>query len=171
MSISTDGCGQDAVVGAAAAQIARHPLPDLLIGAAVAFGQQRDRGHDLPGGAVSALETVRGHERSLHRMQPGTRAGEPLDGRYFPALALHRQRQARQHAPTVDVDSARAARTLVAPLLRTGQRQPFPQHVQQAHPRPDRQLVRHAIDHDLDGVVKARLQGLVAAVYARHWLA
>jgi hypothetical protein len=82
-----------------------------------------------------------------------TRVGETFDGDHILSLALHREREAGQHAPAVDVDRARAARSLIAPFLRAGQPQSLSQYVQQARPRLDRQLAWHVIDHDLDRVV------------------
>ena len=87
-----------------------------------AFGQQADGRHDLARRAVAALERVVPDERLLHRMQrpslarpsivviSGRRSAPPASG--------------RQHAPAVDQHRARAARALVAALLRPGQPEP-----------------------------------------------
>src|SRR4051795_11604503 len=59
----------DAAVGAAAADVAAHPLANLVVAAGVALRQQRHRRTDLAGRAVAALEAVVANERGLHRMQ------------------------------------------------------------------------------------------------------
>src|SRR4051812_42850469 len=59
----------DVVVGAAAAQVAAHPLADLLLRARVALVDARDAGHDLPGGAVAALECIALDERRLQGVE------------------------------------------------------------------------------------------------------
>src|SRR5215212_7083762 len=48
----------DVVVGSAAAEIPAHPIPDLLRRAGVALADAGDAGHNLPGGAVAALECI-----------------------------------------------------------------------------------------------------------------
>src|SRR3954453_14790605 len=68
----------DAAVRAAAADVAAHPLADLIVAAGVPFLQQRDGRADLPRRAVAALESVIADERGLHRMQPSVR-GQPFD--------------------------------------------------------------------------------------------
>jgi hypothetical protein len=49
----------------------------------------------------------------------------------FPALALHGQREARQHALAVDEHGARAACALVAALLGAEQMLMLPQEIEQ----------------------------------------
>src|SRR3954452_2444391 len=60
----------DAGVGAAAADVAAHPLADLVVVARVPFVEQRPGRTDLPRRAVAALEAVVADEGRLHRMQP-----------------------------------------------------------------------------------------------------
>src|SRR5205823_1247627 len=48
----------DVVVGAAAAQVAAHPFADFLGRAGMAFSDAGNARHDLPGGAIAALESV-----------------------------------------------------------------------------------------------------------------
>ena len=59
----------DVVVGAAAAQVAAHPVADLLRRAGVALGDAGDAGHDLPRRAVAALEGVTLDEGRLQRVE------------------------------------------------------------------------------------------------------
>src|SRR6185312_2410472 len=60
--------GDDVRVRRAAADVAAHELADVGVGPGAALVEQRDRGHDLPGSAVAALETVVPDERLLHRV-------------------------------------------------------------------------------------------------------
>ena len=60
----------DAGIGAAAAEIAAHPLAHPLgIVARLALVDQADRAHDLARRAEAALEAVMRDEGGLHRMQ------------------------------------------------------------------------------------------------------
>src|SRR5258705_7709925 len=68
----------NAAVGAAAADVAAHPLADFIVASGVPFFQQRNRRADLPRRAVAALKSVVADERGLHRMQPAVR-GQPFD--------------------------------------------------------------------------------------------
>src|SRR3954469_1172970 len=70
----------DVVVGSAAAQVAAHPLPDLLRRAGVALVDAGDAGHDLPGRAIAALEGIALDKRGLQRVEL-LPVGEALDGR------------------------------------------------------------------------------------------
>jgi hypothetical protein len=54
---------------------------------------------------------------------------QPFDRRDVPAVALHRENQARQHALLVKKDRAGSARTLIAALLRAGQAEMLAQRV------------------------------------------
>jgi len=60
--------GDDLVVGAAAAEVARHVLHDLLSRRAFRPGKQRRRGHDLARLAVAALRHLLGDPRLLQRV-------------------------------------------------------------------------------------------------------
>ena len=61
--------GDDMVVGAAAAQIAAHPVADLLRRVGMALGDAGDAGHDLPRRAIAALEGVPFDECCLQRVE------------------------------------------------------------------------------------------------------
>ena len=71
---------------------------------------------------------------------------QSLDRRDLMALRARRQRQARQHALAIDVDRARPARAVVAPLLRARQFQVIAQRVEQRHPRFQRHGVLLSVD-------------------------
>src|SRR5690349_18711605 len=61
-------CRDDVGVSAAAADVAAHQFLDRSIIRAAGFFEQSHRGHDLPGGAISALISVEGEEGGLHGM-------------------------------------------------------------------------------------------------------
>src|SRR3954447_23541651 len=110
-------CGTDVRIGGAAADVAAHELGDVLIRRGVALLEQRHRGHDLTGGAIAALERVLFDERALHRVQLAV-VGKALDRRHLVALARCGEGETREHPTAVHPDRARAARALVAALLR-----------------------------------------------------
>ena len=74
--------GDDILVRAATADIAAHEFLDLGVRGAAWLFKQCDGGHDLAGGAVSALVPIMSEECRLHRMQCVRRA-QALDGRDF----------------------------------------------------------------------------------------
>ena len=84
----------DVVVGAAAAQVAAHPVADLLRRAGVALVDAGDAGHDLPGRAIAALEGVALDEGGLQRMEL-LALGQALDGRDLAPLHEGGEREAR----------------------------------------------------------------------------
>ena len=139
----------DVRIGRAAADVAAHELGDVLVAGGVALLDQLDRGHDLPGRAVAALERVVLDERALHRVQL-VAVGEPFDRRDRVALGGERERQAGEHAAPVDPDRARAAGALVAALLGPGQAQVLAQRVEQARARFERHRARGAVDVQRD---------------------
>src|SRR5438067_88003 len=70
--------GANARVGAAAADVAAHGGVDVVVGGVGGFGEERRRGHDLPGLAVTALGNVAEEPSALAGMVGGLR--EPFDG-------------------------------------------------------------------------------------------
>ena len=60
----------DALVGAAAADVAAHGVVDVGVGGFRFLREQRDRGHDLAGLAVAALRNVFLDPGLLHGMVP-----------------------------------------------------------------------------------------------------
>ena len=127
------GC-DDARVGAAAADIAAHPLADALgVVAGLAFAQQADGAHDLARRAVAALEAVMGDEGGLHRMQP-VAFGEAFDRQDLGAVEADGEREAGIDPPAVDEHGAGAALAAVAALLGAGQVETLAQQVEQGDP-------------------------------------
>src|SRR6266513_175734 len=111
--------GDDLVVGAAAAEVARHVLHDLLARRGLRLREQCRSGHDLARLAVAALRNLLGDPRLLQRMIALGR--QALDGGDF--LALHRRdrRYARARRHAVDVHRACAALRDAAAELRAGE--------------------------------------------------
>src|SRR5262245_3338727 len=112
--------GDDVRVSAAAADVAAHLLPHLVVAPGPALVEQRDRAHDLSRGAVAALERIVGDERGLHRVE-FVAPGETLDGRDLGALGGDREGQARVDRATVDQHRAGAALAVIATLPGPGQ--------------------------------------------------
>src|SRR3954451_6259203 len=118
--------GPDIGVRGTAAEIATHPLGDLGVTRRVALVEQGDRGHDLAGGTVAALECVLRNERPLHGVKSCT-TRHALDGGYLAALAGDGERQAGEPPPAIDPDGARAAGAVVTSLLGPGEVQALAQ--------------------------------------------
>src|SRR5215813_4946334 len=100
------------VIGAAAAEIARHRMASLV---ARRFGvhlEQGDRRDDLAGRAEAALRREFLDEGFLHRVQLAIRALQAFDGRDF--AATQRMRQRRTGMVRYIVDQYRACATLAA---------------------------------------------------------
>src|SRR5437764_6274280 len=87
----------NAGIGAAAADIAAHTLAHIVVVRAAGFAKERDRGHNLSGGAVAALESVMIDEGLLHRMETIV-LGKSFDRGDRAILKGGGKREARQHA-------------------------------------------------------------------------
>src|SRR2546422_9944380 len=101
-------CRDDVVIGAAAAQVAAHPVANFLRRAGVALVDAGDAGHDLSGRAIAALEGVALDEGGLQGMELLS-LGEALDGRDLTTFDKCGERKARLHALAVHEDGAGAA--------------------------------------------------------------
>ena len=93
-----------------------------------------DGREDLPGRAVAALKPIAVQEGGLHRVKL-VACGEAFNRDDVLALARRRQRQTGQDTLAVDDDRARAARALIASLLRAGQTEHVAESVQQRQAR------------------------------------
>src|SRR5690242_76067 len=78
--------GGDALIAAAAADVAAHRVVDLGLGRVLRRGQQRSGLHDLAGLAITALRYIQGAPGPLHRMVPVP--VEALDRRYRAAADI-----------------------------------------------------------------------------------
>src|SRR3954467_7524889 len=118
--------GDDAVVGAAAADVAVHVLDDLLARGILVGGQQLGRLHDLARLAVAALRHLLGDPGFLQRMRPIGR--QALDRRHARALDDCERRGARAHRLAIDMHGARAAERGTTAELRSGELQLIADH-------------------------------------------
>src|ERR1700722_8913776 len=125
----------DALVRAAAADVSAHGIVNIRIGWVGFLRQQRRRGHDLPGLAVSALRHVFFDPGLLHRMRRIHR--KPFNRGDFLSGTARDRRDARARCLSVDVHRARAAKRHPAPELRARHVQRVPQHPEQRHLRID----------------------------------
>src|SRR5260370_37784639 len=94
-----DGLDDEVVTGAAAEVPGQH-LADLLARGRGPLAEKRAGAHDDPGGAVAALEPVRGPERLLHPMQ-AVGGSDAFDGGDAPAAGLDRRHEAGPGRPPV----------------------------------------------------------------------
>jgi hypothetical protein len=106
----------DARIGAAAAEIAGHRMPDLLRRRLRVRGHERGRRDDLAWGAEAALERVGADERADERM-----VAEALDRRHLSVAHGVDERDAAERRRAVELDGARAAMALAAGDLRPRQ--------------------------------------------------
>src|ERR1051325_3183267 len=137
--------GDDARIGAAAADVAAHRLAHVVVRRSPALVEQRDGGHDLTGGAVAALKSVVRDECLLHWMQLIT-VGQTFDRRYAMALLHYCKGQTGELASTVDMDGTRAALPVIAPFLGSREARVLPQRVEQCHPGLELKLEVVAVD-------------------------
>src|SRR5215831_7760086 len=96
---------ENPLVAAAAADVAAHPLPDLVVRLRVSFAEKGDAGTDLPRGAVAALESVVSDEGGLQRMETAVRT-DSLDRGDLVAAVHDGEREAGVDAAAVDENGA-----------------------------------------------------------------
>src|SRR5215472_4294830 len=113
--------GDNVGIGAAAAQVSAHVFADGGCAFGVPFVHAANRRQDLPRRAIATLERVMIDEGLLHRMKLPVLLGEAFDCGDGTALGGRRQREARQHATSVNQHGASAALTVVAAFLCTGE--------------------------------------------------
>src|SRR5260370_9893899 len=118
----------DIGISGTAAEVAAHPVADLLVARSVSFLKQSHRRHDLTGRAIAALEGIMGKEGLLHGVQFHI-LGQSLNGRHLMAFAGDRKRQAGQDTSPVKPDGARTAGPLLAALVVAGTLQVFAQGI------------------------------------------
>src|SRR5262245_10489298 len=90
-----------------------------------------NRGHDLTGRTVAALQGIMIDERLLHGMERSVSVGNTLDGDDVPAFNLCHRGQAGCNAPTVDMDRTCTALAMITALLSPEKRQRFAQGIKQ----------------------------------------
>ena len=133
------------LVRSAAAQVAAHPLTDLLDGGLRRLSQQRLHRHHLSRSAVAALHRVLFHEGLLHGAEL-LAVHQALDGGDLGPHRFQGQRQARIPGYAVDQNGARSALAAFAPRFRPGEPQPVVQHMLQGPARFHAQGVSLAVD-------------------------
>src|SRR5215472_3670928 len=102
----------DALVSAAAADVARHRVPYLIAGRFWILDQQRDRLHDLTSLAIAALRNVQLAPGLLNRMVAGQ--VKAFDRRDLPADHIGNRRDAGADGVLIDHNRAGAAERLAA---------------------------------------------------------
>ena len=120
----------DLVVAGAAAEVAGDGVADLVLARLRVALQQGDGGHDHPGGADAALQPPLLDEGLLHRVQLPV-PGQPLHGGHAAPLGLGGEEQAGGHRAPVQEHGAGPAVPRATALLRPGQLQAVPEHLQQ----------------------------------------
>src|SRR5260370_20674126 len=103
--------GDDAVIGAAAADVAVHRADDFVLGGIALFLEEGEGGHDHAGGAVGALHGTGVEEGLLERVEAAL-LFEALDGGDFTATDPARSGAARARGGAVEQDGASAAPAL-----------------------------------------------------------
>jgi len=149
----------DALVSAAAADVAAHEIVDIGVGGVGFLGKQRDCRHDLSGLAVAALRHVFFHPGLLHGM--AAIGGEAFDGGYFLSCHAGDGRDTGARGFAVDVHGAGSAQRHAAPKLRAGHVQRVAQHPEQRHVWADVDGLGFAVQSETDGHGDLLEQGII----------
>src|SRR3989475_9138618 len=141
----------DLDVTGAAAEVARQGLLDLVATGARVVGEECVGGEEEGRGAVAALGSAQRRERFLQRVQSAA-LRQPFHRLHAAALAGEAEHQARQHGSAVEQHRARPAFAQFAPVLRAGEGEILPQHLEQRLVRSEGDLDRLAVqlERDLD---------------------
>src|ERR1700761_6141940 len=100
--------GDDIGISSAPADVAAHRFFHISISWSPWLFHHGYRGHDLPGGAISALVAVMLHEGCLHRMQI-SRLSQAFDGLNLCSLMHGGKGKTAIHAAAVHMNSTSAA--------------------------------------------------------------
>jgi len=139
----------NAGVGAAATEVPRHGVVDVIVGRLPGAGEQRGGAHDLPDLAITALGNVFFDPRALQRMRPvGRESLDRGDGARPHRTNRHR---ARAHDLAVEMHGARAAQSGPAAVLGTGEIEDVPKHPEERHIGWDVDFVAAAVDRECGG--------------------
>src|SRR4029077_18670690 len=125
----------DALVGAAAADVAAHGVIDVGLGGFRLLRQEGDSKHNLAGLAVAALWDVFGDPGLLHGMR--TVGRQAFDGGDFFSLHAGDRSYAGASGLAVDVHGAGATERHAAAKFSAGQVESVAQHPKQWHLRVD----------------------------------
>jgi hypothetical protein len=134
----------DVLVAGATAEVARNSPTNVFLGRMRFFLEQGTSRHDHAGRAEPALKTVFFFESLLQRVQSvgGT---NPLNCTQFPAIGLNSKQSARFYGSAIQQNCAGATIRRIAADMRSGQREVFPDKVNQQKPWFDRGRVFFAI--------------------------
>jgi hypothetical protein len=113
---STNGV-DDVLIAGAPTEVALEPGANPFLGGMRLTLQQFQRAHDHAGGAKAALQRVTFAERSQQRVLRITGQAQALEGVNGCAVRLDGQDRARLHRAALQVNSARAALSRVAPNM------------------------------------------------------
>src|ERR1700730_19384 len=137
----------DRAVGAAAADVGED-LVDVAVARPRVGREQRRRGHDEAGLAVTALGHLLLDPRLLHRVQPAL--PQPFDGHHVLAGDVARRHRARAHRHAVDMHRAGAALRHAAAEFRSDDVEVLAQDPEQRLLRLDIDLASLAVDGERD---------------------
>src|SRR3954453_1391790 len=160
--------GDDVLVARTAADRARGPRADLLVGRLWVLVEQRPRRHQHPGRTEAALERVLLMEALLDRVELPVLL-ERFDGADLVALAHRRKCRARLERLAVHEDDACAAVGGVAAPMRTGQPGRVADEVHEERARLDipRPLLTVDVDRQLHGQTSCPPARTIARLSAR----
>src|SRR5262249_13237677 len=139
----------DVHVARAPAEVARDAPADLVLAGLRVLLEESVAGHEHARRAVSALETVLGHEAFLEGMKLAVLL-EPLHRHDLPAIGLHREDRARLHGPAVQEDGPGGAVCRAAADVRAREPKDLPDQVHEEETRLDVRLELLAVDGHLD---------------------
>src|SRR6266852_4160931 len=125
----------DALIGAAAANVAAHEIIDIGVRRFGLLGEQGDRRHNLPGLAIAALRDVFRDPRLLDRM--ASIARHALDCGDFLSRHAGDGRLTRTRRLSIDVHGTSPAQTRTTPKFRSGLIERVAEHPEQRHIRAD----------------------------------
>ena len=148
--------GHVSVVVRAAADVARHALPDFILGGIRRSGHDGLGRHQLARRAESALRAVAGDEGRLKRIEPAV-VGEPFDRLHGAPVGPDGELTAGVDGDAVEMHRARAALAAVAPDLGPRQVEVVANQLGQRPPMLDVDGAPHAIDGQRDGGSRRRI--------------
>src|SRR5579871_1293187 len=140
--------GADAHIGPAAAYVSCHRRVDVGVTRIGRPGNERGRGHDLPGLAIAALHHFEAEPRLLD-LASRLGCADALDRRHLAVADRTYGQEAGAHRLSVDMDRAGAALRDPAAELGSGEADHVPQSPEQRS--IGRDLDRFGLSIDLDG--------------------
>jgi hypothetical protein len=123
----------------------RHDLPNGVFGRAWLLAQERGNGHQQTRRAESALQSMCVAECRLEGAQRTVSGRKTLDRLHSMAAGLCGQHDARSRRFAVEEDGAGAADTVLAPDVRTGERELAADEIAEQQARLDIALVQRAV--------------------------